>query len=133
MTNDELLKRAAELETTAAAMRLVEEHGFDRCVVEMSAISGMWTVLKVEPFWDAQYNYRASLKPQPRYVPFSRDDWRQIVARPVANNEAVLVVTGVSETYVLMSGTVRIPGFEEFLKEYTFADTNTPCGKLVSE
>ena len=132
MTNDELLKRAAELETTAAAMRLVAEHGLEKCKIEVLQMGDSWAEASV-PLFSRLDNYRASLKPQPKYEPFTRDDWRQFVLRPVTNNDAVFVVTGVTETYVLMSGTVRIPGFEEFLKDYTFADTGTPCGKLVSQ
>lgn len=132
MTSDDLLKRAEAMEQTAAAMRLVAEHGMDNCVVECrdgECQSDEWRHIS-EPRWSFLVAYRASLKPQPKYVPFTRDDWRQIIGRPIQIGFDYFTVLACQEHKVK---------FGEFwatyseLSGYTFADTNTPCGKLVEE
>ena len=132
MTNDELLKRAAELETTAAAMRLVAEHGPEKCIVEVGEGGGRedWYVVNKNCQWNGPC-YRATLKPQPRYEPFTRDDWRQIIGRIVrGHNEMCMITQADADGATLVD--VHFP-YVQLCQEFTFADTNTPCGKLVSQ
>ena len=73
MTKDELLRQAELREQTAAAMRLVAEHGEEKCNVEFEDARGQWHIV-LGSVWCLNTNYRATLKPQPKLVPWESID-----------------------------------------------------------
>ena len=74
MTKDELLKQAELREQTAAAIRFVAEHGLEKCFVDYSIDGENWYHALTGDWLYVYRHYRATLKPQPKLVPWESID-----------------------------------------------------------
>lgn len=72
-------------------------------------------------------------KQEPKYIPFTYDDWRELIGK------AVIIHCGLSVCMIdnVSSNDVQILSYkytyDELLRLFTFADTGKPCGKEVKE
>ena len=78
----------------------------------------------------SSYNYR--VKPQPKYVPFTFEDAKDLIGKAVIKKGATLVkqIIVVNENEVGFDA--NNVSFQSLLEFYTFLD-DTPCGKLENQ
>lgn len=81
---------------------------------------------------------RHRIKPEPKYVPFTQDDWKEFMMKKVVNIKSgnTFDVIGTMDDSVGFDnnnvGGWTWPEYEDAFKQYTFSD-GTPFGKLVEE
>jgi hypothetical protein len=75
-------------------------------------------------------NFR--IKPEPKYIPFTADDWREFKRTRIkaSNYSYSVVIESWDEDGLFTEGGMRIQ-YDSAFQDYVFADTNKPVGKEV--
>lgn len=81
-----------------------------------------------KPTWNDTTEYR--IKPEPKYVPFTRND--DLLGERIENKftHAVFMISGVTNEHIYVGPSFITYG--ELFNDYIFVD-GSPCGKVVSE
>ena len=89
-----------------------------------------WEV-NMNPSWSEEWQYR--IKPEPKYTPFTREDWDLFKMKEVRNNpdNGVVVVIISCDNDGVRCGRVECT-YESAFDSIVFAD-GTPFGKLIEE
>lgn len=83
------------------------------------------------PSWSEEWQYR--IKPEPKYAPFTREDWDLFKMKEVRNNpdDGVMVVVISCDNDGVRCGRVECT-YQQAFDSIVFAD-GTPFGKLIEE
>ena len=82
----------------------------------------------MNPSWSEEWEYR--IKPEPKYAPFTREDWDLFLGKVIVNKDYTGIVHECNSIGILMSKT-NVP-YEQALNHVTFRD-GSPFGKLIEE
>lgn len=89
-----------------------------------------WNII-YEPALNFQTSdYR--VKPEPKYVPFTFEDAKDLIGKAVKSEELVCIITSIDDEGNMFFGGQSHFDFKELLNDFKFLD-GTPCGKLENQ
>ncbi len=120
------------MKTTKEMIEVMQAFEAGKEIEFYSDTSHDWVYISIKPIWNwGEFDYR--IKPQPKYVPFTFEDWELFLGKTVfgKSEKNCCGIINYCDTEVVLFGT-RYHNYYDFFHLFTFPD-GTPCGKLATD